>query len=153
MNRSLLLPVLVGVLLLPIAASAAGGHGKVGCNGCHANKEVMAGNKKLLDPATHQPYAGSTGICLACHETAEAGGKGFLPVSQQHSHPFALASVNPKRAKVPADLMVKDRFGCMSCHDPHPSNGNYKYLRSDVGASGDKMDAFCARCHPLKAGA
>jgi predicted CXXCH cytochrome family protein len=143
--------LLAGVLLLPVAARAAGGHGKVGCNGCHANKAVMAGNKTLVDPATRQPYAGTTAICLACHESAEHGGKGFLPVTQQHSHPFALATVNPKRARVPAEYLTKDRFGCMSCHDPHPSNTNYKYLRTNVGASGDKMDAFCGLCHPTKA--
>ncbi len=151
MNRPLLLSVL-GVLLLPLCTRAAGGHDKVGCNGCHAKKEVMAGNKKLLDPATHQPYTGSTAVCLACHESVENGGKGFLPVSQQHSHPFALASVNPKRARVPAEYFTKERFGCMSCHDPHPANTNYKYLRTNVGASGDKMDAFCGLCHPAKAG-
>lgn len=151
MTRPLLLPILCA-LLVPIAARAAGGHDKVRCNGCHNDRAVMAGNKKVLDPGTQQPYAGSTGICLACHETVEQGGKGYLPVSRQHSHPFALASVNPRRAKVPADLLVKDRFACMSCHDPHPSNGNYKYLRSDVGATGEKMDAFCATCHPSKAG-
>jgi predicted CXXCH cytochrome family protein len=150
MKMTLLLAV-VGVLLLPLAARAAGGHDKVGCNGCHAKKEVMAGNKKLLDPATHQPYAGPTGVCLACHETAEAGGKGYLPVSQQHSHPFALGTVNPKRAKVSAELMAKG-FGCMSCHDPHPSNTNFKYLRTNVGKTGDRMDAFCGTCHPAKAG-
>ncbi len=151
MRLSIVVPLL-GTLLLPVAARAAGGHAKVGCNGCHAQKDVMAGNKKLLDPATQQPYAGSTAICLACHETTEAGGKGFLPVSRQHSHPFALAAVNPRRAKVPEDLLVKGRFGCMSCHDPHPSNANYKYLRGDVGPKGDRMDAFCATCHASKAG-
>lgn len=151
MKRPLLLPV-VCVLLLPVAARAMGGHDKVRCNGCHNDRAVMAGNKKLLDPATQQPYAGSTGICLACHETVEQGGKGYLPVSREHSHPFALASVNPRRAKVPADLLVKDRFACMSCHDPHPSNARYKYLRTDVGPAGEKMDAFCATCHPSKAG-
>jgi predicted CXXCH cytochrome family protein len=38
----------------------------------------------------------------------------------------------------------------MGCHDPHPSNPNYKYLRVDT-AKGSKIDAFCAVCHPVKA--
>jgi hypothetical protein len=40
----------------------------------------------------------------------------------------------------------------MGCHDPHPSNPYYKYLRVDT-AKGSKMDAFCAVCHPIKADA
>jgi hypothetical protein len=38
----------------------------------------------------------------------------------------------------------------MGCHDPHPSNPYFKYLRVDT-AKGSKMDAFCAVCHPIKA--
>ena len=36
--------------------------------------------------------------------------------------------------------------GCGSCHDPHPSNPNFKYLR--IGTNGGRnMGAFCAYCH------
>jgi predicted CXXCH cytochrome family protein len=143
---------IISALLLPLAVRASGAHDAVGCKGCHGDRAVMAGNKKVLDPVTKQPYAGSTAICLACHETAEQGGKDYAPVSQTHSHPFSLASVNPKRAKVPADLLVKGRFECMSCHDPHPSNPHYKYLRVDAGPKGENLDRFCAACHPSKAG-
>jgi predicted CXXCH cytochrome family protein len=43
------------------------------------------------------------------------------------------------------------RFECMGCHDPHPSNENYRYLRVDVGDKGQKLDVFCAECHSGKA--
>jgi predicted CXXCH cytochrome family protein len=67
------------------------------------------------------------------------------------SHPYGLASVDPKIAKVPPELLREGgRFECLGCHDPHPSNPNYKYLRVDT-AKGSKMDAFCAVCHPVKA--
>ncbi len=38
----------------------------------------------------------------------------------------------------------------MGCHDPHPSNTYYKYLRVDSKAGKD-IDAFCAACHSSKA--
>ena len=68
------------------------------------------------------------------------------------SHPYGLASVNSKVAKVPAELLREGgRFECLGCHDPHPSNPNYKYLRVDT-AKGSKMDAFCARLPPDQGG-
>jgi predicted CXXCH cytochrome family protein len=108
-------------------------------------------NTTYLDPGTKQPYAGSTAVCLACHQDTDKGGQGYAPVSRHVSHPFGLASVNPKIAKVPEDMLRGGRFECMSCHDPHPSNTNYKYLRTDVGAKGERLDRFCAVCHPRKA--
>ncbi len=52
---------------------------------------------------------------------------------------------------MPAELLREGgRFECLGCHDPHPSNPYYKYLRVDT-AKGSKMDAFCAVCHPIKA--
>ena len=43
------------------------------------------------------------------------------------------------------------RFECVSCHDPHPSNPNAKYLRVDTKSQ--SMDAFCGVCHSAKADA
>jgi predicted CXXCH cytochrome family protein len=157
MNVSKLAAVLVA-LLSPLAALAAGGHDAVGCTGCHslhgAKGEVIfavAPNKKYLNPKTNQPYTGTTALCLACHAEPDRGGQGYAPVSQ-HSHPFGLASVNPRVAKVPSELLGEGgRFECMGCHDPHPSNPNYKYLRVSVGPKGEKMDAFCGACHSTKA--
>ena len=145
------------VTLAPAAAFAAGGHDAVGCGGCHslhsAKGELIFAvqpNTKYLNPKTKQPYGGSTGLCLACHQDSDKGGQGFAPVSQHSSHPFGIAQVNAKVAKVPAELMRDGRFECIGCHDPHPSNPNYKYLRVDT-KGGKDMDVFCAVCHAMKA--
>ncbi|ABC82759.1 cytochrome c3 family protein [Anaeromyxobacter dehalogenans] len=155
--RSLLVAALA--LAVPFAARAAGGHDSVGCGGCHSihtakGKIIFAvtPNTKALDPKTKQPYSGTTALCLACHADSKDGGQGYAPVSGHMSHPYGVASVNPKVAKVPGELLRDGRFECIGCHDPHPSNPNYKYLRVDT-AKGQQMDAFCGVCHPGKADA
>jgi predicted CXXCH cytochrome family protein len=143
--------------LAPLAARAAGGHDAVGCSGCHslhaAKGELIfavAPNTRYLNPKTKQPYAGPTALCLACHQDADKGGQGFAPVSQHLSHPFSVERVNPKVARVPPELLRDGKFECLGCHDPHPSNTYYKYLRVDTRAGKD-VDAFCAVCHATKA--
>ncbi len=143
---------------LPMSALAAGGHDSVGCTGCHAihtakDKIIFAvkANTQSINPKTKQPYTGTTALCLGCHEESSKGGQGYAPISGHMSHPYGLASVDPKVAKVPPELLREGgRFECLGCHDPHPSNPYYKYLRVDT-AKGSKMDAFCAVCHPIKA--
>lgn len=143
---------------LPLSALAAGGHDSVGCTGCHAIHTAKGDiifavpqNTKTVNPKTKQAYSGTTALCLGCHEDTSKGGQGYAPISGHMSHPYGLASVNPKIAKVPAELLREGgRFECLGCHDPHPSNPNFKYLRVDT-AKGSKMDAFCAMCHPVKA--
>jgi predicted CXXCH cytochrome family protein len=144
---------------LPLSAFAAGGHDGVGCNGCHgihtAKGEIIFAvgpNKVAQNPRTKSAYTGSTALCLGCHEESSKGGQGYAPVSGHISHPYGLASVNSKVANVPADLLRGGRFECVGCHDPHPSNPNYKYLRVDT-AKGQSMDAFCGVCHSAKADA
>jgi predicted CXXCH cytochrome family protein len=149
---------LAAVAALPLSALAAGGHDAVGCTGCHsihtAKGEIIfavAANKQDVNPKTKQPYTGTTALCLGCHEESSKGGQGYAPVSGHISHPYGLASVDAKIAKVPPELLREGgRFECLGCHDPHPSNPYYKYLRVDT-AKGSKMDAFCAVCHPIKA--
>ncbi len=140
---------------LPLSAMAAGGHDGVGCNGCHGIHTskgdvifAVAPNKTSLNPRTKQPYGGSTALCLGCHEETSKGGQGFAPVSGHMSHPYGLTQVNGRVAKVPPELLRGGRFECVSCHDPHPSNTNAKYLRVDTKGG---MDAFCAVCHSAKA--
>ncbi len=153
--RGLALAFLVA---LPLSALAAGGHDSVGCTGCHSihsakDKIIFAvtANKQIVNPKTKQPYTGITALCLGCHEESSKGGQGYAPVSAHISHPYGLVSVDPKIAKVPPELLRDGgRFECLGCHDPHPSNPYYKYLRVDT-AKGSKIDAFCAVCHPIKA--
>ncbi len=146
-------------LAAPAAAYAAGGHDGVGCVGCHAihtaKGEIIfavAPNKSAVNPKTKTPYTGTTALCLGCHEESAKGGQGYAPVHANMSHPYGLATVNAKVAKVPGELLRDGgRFECLGCHDPHPSNPYYKYLRVDTGAKGGNMDGFCALCHPIKA--
>ncbi len=148
-------------LLSPLAAFAAGGHDSVGCTGCHAihtaKGEIIfavSPNKTDVNPKTKQPYTGITALCLGCHQESSKGGQGYAPVHANMSHPYGLATVDAKVAKVPPELLREGgRFECLGCHDPHPSNPNYKYLRVDTGAKGQNMDGFCAVCHPIKADA
>jgi len=144
-------------LLLPFSGFAAGGHDGLVCTGCHGIHTakdaiifVVPSNKSDINPRTKQPFAGTTALCLGCHETPEKGGMGIKPIDGHMSHPYGLDSVNAKVASVPAELLRDGRFECVGCHDPHPSNTNYKYLRVDT-ANGSKMDSFCAVCHPMKA--
>ena len=143
---------------LPLTAYAAGGHDSVGCTGCHAIHTAkgaiifaVAANKQVVNPKTKQVYSGTTALCLGCHADSKDGGQGYAPISGHMSHPYGLASVDSRVAKVPSELLREGgRFECLGCHDPHPSNPYYKYLRVDT-AKGSKMDAFCAVCHPIKA--
>jgi hypothetical protein len=148
-------------LAAPAAAHAAGGHDGVGCVGCHAihtaKGEIIfavAPNKSAVNPKTKTAYTGTTALCLGCHEESSKGGQGYAPVHANMSHPYGLATVDPKIAKVPPELLREGgRFECLGCHDPHPSNPNFKYLRVDTGAKGQNMDGFCGVCHPIKADA
>lgn len=146
-------------LIAPVAASAAGGHDGVGCVGCHsihtAKGDIIfavAPNKSGVNPKTKQAFSGTTALCLGCHEESGKGGQGYAPIHANMSHPYGLASVDQKVAKVPGELLRDGgRFECLGCHDPHPSNPNFKYLRVDTGSKGQNMDGFCAVCHPIKA--
>jgi len=146
------------VAAAPAAALAAGGHDAVGCTGCHSIHSAKGAiifavgpNKLDVNPKTKQPYTGITALCLGCHQESNKGGQGYAPVHANTSHPYGVDKINPKVAKVPAELIGEGgSFSCMGCHDPHPSNPYYKYLRVDTN-KGAKMDAFCAACHPIKA--
>ncbi len=135
---------------------AAGKHDALNCTGCHgihdAKGEIIFAvgpNTKAINPKTGKPNSGVTALCLGCHETPENGGMGILPVSAKHSHPFGIAP-NPKVAIVPPQFLRNGKLECVGCHDPHPSNPNYKYLRVDT-KDGAEMQKFCAICHPAKA--
>ncbi len=145
--------------LAPVPALALGGHDSVGCAGCHSlhtakGERIFAvpPNPKLIEPRTNQPYTGTTAFCLYCHADANKGGQGYLPISRHTSHPYGLPSVSSRIARVPAELLGEGgRFECLSCHDAHPSNPNYRYSRVDIGPKGEDMEKLCVLCHPAKA--
>lgn len=152
-----ILGVMILALAVPAVVFAAGAHEGLNCVGCHAihtaKGEIIFAvepNKKPVSPKTKKSFSGVTALCLGCHETIENGGMGIAPVPASHSHPYGVG-VNPKIANVPSELMRDGKFECIACHDPHPSNPNFKYLRVDT-ARGGKMGDFCAMCHASKAG-
>jgi predicted CXXCH cytochrome family protein len=65
-------------------------------------------------------------------------------------HPFSVEQPNPRVAKVPPELLRAGGFECLSCHDPHPSNPNYRYLRI-AAKSAPAMSQLCIVCHTRKA--
>lgn len=152
------MPSVIAVLVaIPPAALAAGGHDRVGCTGCHsmhaAKGEILfavAPNARMLDPRTGKPHGTISALCLACHAERSEGGLGKAPVSGHLGHPFSLASVNPRLARVPEELLRGGRFECVGCHDPHPSNPNYRYLRIPA-AKTPSISELCGICHPRKA--
>ena len=152
--RNVLLMIIT--LFVPASVFAAGSHDGLNCVGCHGIHTAKAAvifavepNTKSLSPRTKQPFTGVTALCLGCHETVERGGMGIAPVSAVHSHPFGVIA-DPKVANVP-DVFLRDgKLECVGCHDPHPSNPYYKYLRVDT-AKGAKLQEFCSLCHASKA--
>lgn len=147
----------VALLAHSAAALAAGGHQKLGCVGCHAmhasRGELLAAvppNVKMPEARTGKPHGSLTALCLGCHADVADGGKGIAPVSGHMRHPFSLAAPNPRVAKVPDELLRDGRFECVSCHDPHPSNPNYRYLRIAARAT-PSISEFCSVCHARKA--
>jgi hypothetical protein len=147
----------LAALALPALAAASGGHDAVGCAGCHSAHapkgaviSALPPNTKLLDPHSGAPASPLSAMCLSCHADAADGGQGIAPVSEHLRHPFSVAKPNPKLAVVPPELLRDGRFECVSCHDPHPSNPNYRYLRIAVKGA-PSMGEFCGMCHPRKA--
>jgi predicted CXXCH cytochrome family protein len=136
----------VGIVILSLAVPAlvfaAGAHDGLGCVGCH-------GIHNAKGDIIFAPFTGITALCLGCHETIDKGGMGIAAVSSKHSHPYGVTP-NPKVATVPGVFLRGGNLECVGCHDPHPSNQNYKYLRVDT-AKGAKIGDFCGMCHASKA--
>ncbi|MDI3281567.1 MAG: cytochrome c3 family protein [Bacillota bacterium] len=156
MRRLVLLGVLVCTLVLAgqTLALAAGPHDALNCTGCHSihyavgAKAFAVNNDKVANPRGDSNVGGVSALCLGCHEETKNGGAGIKPISVHRTHPIYLVP-NNKIAKVPPQLLVNGRLECTSCHDPHPSNPAYRYLRVDT-KGGAAMGAFCAACHPAK---
>jgi hypothetical protein len=142
----------------PGAARAAGGHEKLKCTGCHAMHAgkgrfaaAVAPNTKMVNPKTGRAHEPITALCLGCHADAADGGKGWGSISNHLGHPFSVTTPNPRLARVPEPLLRDGHFECVSCHDPHPSNPNYRYLRVTATNQAPSMSIFCGICHPRKA--
>lgn len=146
-------------LLLFIAINclfAAGLHESVSCLGCHdihyavGDKSFAVKNEVMRNPRTQEELKHSTaGMCLGCHEIPEYGGAGIRPIHLHTTHPMGIVP-NPKIADVPANMLKDGKLDCVSCHEPHPSNQNWMYLRVDAGKEGESQQKFCVACHSAK---
>lgn len=151
------LALLVLAVATPALAVARGGHDGIGCAGCHSmhaarGEDLFAlpPNTKLLDPRTDRPNLTKSALCLSCHADVSDGGRGLAPASRHFNHPFSVEKPNPRLAQVPPALLRDGRFECIGCHDPHPSNPNYRYLRIPVTRSPTLVE-LCEVCHPRTA--
>jgi predicted CXXCH cytochrome family protein len=126
-------------------AQAAGPH-DANCVSCHnvhyAKGNFIIGpqpNTGMENPVTKAKIGGVDALCLGCHNDAE----GIMPIHLGSTHPTGVA---PTYVKVPEKLLLDGKMSCISCHNPHPSNANYKYLVVDT-KKGNSMGVFCAVCH------
>ncbi len=140
------------ILVLGLAGTAlAYGPHDPNCVECHSihtakGKAILAvaPNTQEKNPATGAGAAGDQALCLGCHNEDQ----GIMPIHLSSTHPVGM---KPNKVKVPAELLRDDgTLGCASCHNPHPSNPNYKYLQGTV-AKGSELGKFCAMCHPAQA--
>lgn len=75
---------------------------------------------------------------------------GFRVINLHKTHPVGIV---PRTVKLPAEARgfkgQENQLTCMGCHNHHPSNPNYKYLRWPAD-KGQNLNKFCAHCHPDK---
>ena len=136
---------------------AAGPHEGVACLGCHSvhfavdDKAFAVKNTTMINPINGESLDGLVAAkCLGCHETQELGGAGIRPIHLHTTHPIGIIP-NPRVADVPDNLLKDGKLDCISCHEPHPSNPNFMYLRVDTGSYGENLQKFCVTCHSAKA--
>jgi len=142
--------------MIPSSIYAAGPHDGVSCLGCHSahfavdHKLFAVKNTKMKNPVDKQTYDKLVAKnCLGCHELTEFGGAGIKPVHMHTTHPIGMIP-NPKIASVPKNMLKDGRLDCVSCHEAHPSNKNFMYLRVDTGKNGENIQKLCAACHDAK---
>jgi len=142
--------------IAPSILSAAGPHDGITCLGCHSthfavdDKIFAVKNTKMKNPLNRESFDKLTAKnCLGCHELAEFGGAGIRPVHMHTTHPIGMKP-NPKIASVPSNMLKNGMLDCVSCHEAHPSNKNFMYLRVNTGADGSNIQKLCAACHDAK---
>ena len=121
------------------------------CTECHslhyAKGQSIIGvvpNTTEANPATGGKAMDDVSLCLGCHNDDE----GIMPILLKTTHPVGM---KPKNVKVPAELLrANGALGCVSCHDPHPSNPNFSYLQGE-GITKSNLGEFCSICHAEKA--
>ena len=122
------------------------------CHGVHSGQGPVilteTPNTTTINPRTGKPMKRIGQLCLACH-AAEPDGAGYRPVDLNHTHPVGFTP-DPKKVAMPGESVgspgEEQDLTCLGCHDQHPSNKNYMYLRWDSD-NGENLSKFCAHCH------
>jgi len=151
MNRSFLVAVLTALLAgAGSQVALASGPHDANCVSCHnphyAKGSYIIGvqpNSNMDNPSANSKIGGIDTLCLGCHNESE----GIMPIHLATTHPTGVA---PTYVKVPEKMLRDGKMSCVSCHNPHPSNNNYKYLVVDT-KKGNDMGVFCAVCHSEQA--
>jgi len=122
------------------------------CLSCHGDEEY----KKQIQGITGEgfeefPEAKLEGTTAVLEEMMlKPVDVGFRVIDLHESHPVGIV---PKKVKLPKEARgfkgQEDQLTCLGCHDHHPSNKNYKYLRWPTDGGRD-INAFCAHCHKDK---
>ncbi|MFH1287877.1 MAG: hypothetical protein ABII25_04180 [bacterium] len=145
MQRFLFLAVILTIISEPVFAQ----HDE-NCSDCHNLHDARAPFSMAIKPDTtvNNPYtnekiSGQSAICMGCHN-----GSAGPEIDMKKTHPIGMKP-NPVKAIVDTTILSKTGiFECGSCHDFHPGNTKYKYLRIDVQEG--NIGLFCALCHSSK---
>jgi hypothetical protein len=147
--KKLVLLSIVAIMFIFANKSFAYGPHDENCVECHSIHQAKGDRLAAVASTTEkyrtgEPVKGVDAFCLGCHNK----NVGIAPIEMHKTHPVG---ITPKKAKVPAsNLSENGLFTCTSCHDPHPSNPNYKYLVIDT-KGGKELGKFCSYCHPAQA--
>ncbi len=146
--------LMVGAFLLMSSLVYAGPHDDCTlCHGVHSGQGPVilteAPNYTTINPKTGKPMKRIGALCLACH-AEEPDGAGYRPVDLNHTHPVGFRP-DPTKVVLPAESRgfpgEEEDLTCNGCHNQHPSNTNYMYLRWPSDDGGD-LSKFCVHCHP-----
>jgi len=121
------------------------------CLDCHGDEKYKDQLKQLgmfreVDESAEAPAA----TAVLDELELKPANVGFRIIDLHQTHPVEIV---PRNVKVPTEAMgfkgQEDQLTCMGCHNHHPSNPNYKYLRWPAGKDNNLND-FCAHCHTDK---
>lgn len=150
-----IMKTLSALLVVTSASFAVGPHSDITCLGCHSihfamdNKIFAVKNTHMINPRNGKSLKELVASkCLGCHELEQFGGAGVKPIHLHTTHPIGIVP-DPAIADVPANLLNNGQLDCVSCHEPHPSNQNFMYLRVATDG-GKKVQNFCVACHSAK---
>ncbi|MFQ5646987.1 MAG: hypothetical protein ACE5GM_08665 [bacterium] len=155
MKRTALIIIFSIFFLVPSMVNAGPHDDCTLCHGVHTGQGPVIlqepPNTTTINPRTGQPMKRIGSLCLACH-TEEPDGAGYRPIDLAHTHPVGFTP-GPRLVVLPDEAKgfpgEEEDIVCTSCHNQHPANTNYRYLRwpSD---GGNYLPMFCMHCHPEK---